>query len=89
MWLLLKEATLKLCRAAQKFIFSASWMMRESAVVPTLPVDVPIVERMLPKAQLAPGAQYVRLGSDNCGWLNMLKNSPRNWKLMLSRDGIG
>ena len=52
-------------------------MMRESAVVPTLPVAVPIVERVLPKAPLA----KVTFGSDSCGWLKMLKNSLRNWKL--------
>ena len=44
----------------QKFIFNASWMMRESAVVPTLPVAVPIVERVLPNAPLA--ERHIRIG---------------------------
>ena len=46
-------------------------MMRESAVVPTFPVAIPIVERVLAKAPLA----KVTFDRTNWGWLNRLKNS--------------
>ena len=59
--------------------------MRESAVRATLPAAVPTVERMLPNVLLVKAV----LGSENCGWLNRLKNSPRNWKLRLSCEGMG
>src|ERR1043166_1757903 len=43
----------------------------------------PTVEEITPAAALP----MVALGRSNCGWLKMLKNSPRNW--IRARSAIG